>query len=139
VRLYIVASVFTIASALAADDPWLNLQRVTHDRAYVIVMRDHSCVVGKIEMSDNQSAKFRVGSSDRVFPRSEVLMVCESLHLSGIACAPADAIFSGRSSWKDVISILPARHEYLEGETKAGVPFTKAGRYQAHLSSEPAM
>jgi hypothetical protein len=131
--LYIAASVFTIASTLAADDPWLNLQRVTHDRSYVILMHDHSCVAGKIERTDVQSAIFRVGSSDRVISRSEVLMVCESLHLSGIACAPTDAIFSGRSSWKDVISILPARHEYVEGETKAGLRFTQSGRYHDSL------
>jgi hypothetical protein len=113
-----VLAVFLFActglAAAEADDSWLNLKRVTHDRAYTVVFRDFHCLEGHLLSVSEDSALLRIEpAQELVIQRSQILRVAD--HLNDAAHA---AVFSGRSSWNDVNTADPKGSEYLSVLTK---------------------
>ena len=99
-----------IALGLIAGD-WDNLKEITRDRDYTVVLRDGRCINGRLVASDEHQVTMDSG----VAGRSEVLRISDDRGDSA-----HNAVFSGRSSWADVMAAGPRGSEYLQIVEKGG-------------------
>jgi hypothetical protein len=96
--------------ALPAATEWDNLKQVTHRRSYGFALRDGTCVTGKIVSVAADSVKINL-PSPATLERSDVVRVSDGNHVY-------DVVYSGRSSWSDVVGIPPNARSYLRVVTK---------------------
>jgi hypothetical protein len=100
------------AIALPAADEWDNLKQVTHRRSYGFVLRDGTCVTGKIVAVAADAVKINQ-TTPATLKRSDVVRVSDGEHVY-------DVVYSGRSSWSDAAGIPPNAKSYLRVVTKDG-------------------
>lgn len=97
-------------------DGWHNLQEVTRDREYTMILRDGGCARGLFVLVDDQGVVLRASAG-----RNFSIKRADVLRVSDLSAAPADrAIFSGRSSWADVKTAIPRGTEYFSVVTNRG-------------------
>ena len=79
----------------AFGDGWGNLKRVTHDRPYVVVLRDGHCQYGTLSSVGDQAMVLATYSGIGVLiKRAQIRRVADD------PTAPErGAVYSGRSSW----------------------------------------
>jgi hypothetical protein len=78
----------------AKDDGWENLKHVTWQRSYTFVTRDLHCVTGEIASVSTEALTVKLPKGGVTkFDRGDVLQVGSGSY----------QIYSGRSSWSDVI------------------------------------
>src|SRR5438445_13751370 len=103
------------------DDQWNNVKQVTRRTNYIFVTRDRDCVGGKIKhMDDSVITIMRPHAPETTIQRTDLLRITYGEWAPGV-------IFSGRSSWSDVVNIA-GKHFYAS----IGV-VTKSG--QEHKST----
>ena len=102
--------------AEAPKDGWPNLKHITRDRLYAVVLREGGCEYGVISSVGEQFLILGTDSAlGLALKRSQIVRVSDNL------TAPARiAVFSGRSSWVDVMAATPTGNEYLHVVTKSG-------------------
>lgn len=112
----------------AADGGWQNLKRMRTDRDYTVLMRNGSCITGRVAAVDTgalelfeprESANQKTTKTDvRIIEanRNDVLRVTDTRFGD-----PHDTIYSGRSSWTDVKASRPkGKAEWLKVVDKRG-------------------
>jgi hypothetical protein len=108
-----------------AEETWQNLKRMRRDREYTVVLRNGSCLTGRVEEVDDSVLKLsaagdqqarNTGSQTIKGARADILRVTDNR--SG---DPHGAIYSGRSSWADVRASRPyEKSEWLKIVDKKG-------------------
>jgi len=100
------------------DDGWENLKHVPWQRSYTFLARDLHCVTGEIVSVSADSVTLKL-------PKGEVTKMdrTDVLRVSG---RPSYIIYSGRSSWSDVVGRRPystegARIRTKDGKTHSGM------------------
>src|SRR5215831_1446545 len=105
-RLILITVAVSLPASLAASDPddgWSNVNRITHDRVYRVLLRDRECLVGSIASANAQQVVVRrENEEDRTIQRAEVLRIADHIPASS-----HDVVFNGRSSWDDVKAAGP--------------------------------
>ena len=110
-----LATLSTLSAAQSAppSDPWSNLNKITHKRAYWIETRNLKCVWAEINSvsADSIAATVHNANDSHVvkFPRAGVLFV-----------SAGAVYYSGRSSWSDVAALLAQSRNRLKVVTKTG-------------------
>ena len=112
-RILFLLTVGAIASPAA--DEWDNLKQVTHRRSYGFALRDGTCVTGRIVAVTADSVKIKQ-PNPATLKRPDVVRVSDGTHVY-------DVVYSGRSSWSDVLRGLPSTREYLRVVTKDGTRY----------------
>jgi hypothetical protein len=103
-------------SVTAGSDGWSNLKHVTHDRPYAVVLRDGQCQYGTLSSVGDQALVLGAYSGLGILiKRSQVMRVTDNPTEPSLG-----AIFSGRSSWRDVKATTPKTTEYFHIVTKGG-------------------
>ena len=109
------------------DESWKNLGRIQHDRTYAFALRDGRCFSGSLISTDEESlaveasqrgvpSKLTPNTPSRIaWKRGDVLLVSDNY-----PPGPRDAIYSGRSSWADVMASRPTAAEWLGIVTRDG-------------------
>jgi hypothetical protein len=107
---FILMMVFPGLSA-TKDDGWENLSHVTWQRSYTFVARDLHCVTGEIVSvsADSLSVKLPKGGVTKL-DRADILRVTSDSYY----------IYSGRSSWSDVMGYKTYPGEGVRIQTKKG-------------------
>jgi hypothetical protein len=102
----VVLTLLCAASALAwcseaNNTQWNNLRQVTHRATLLFVDRNRDCLRGKIKSVDDSAVMLTLRTgAERKIDRGNVFRV-------SIGGWPFQLIFSGRSSWSDVIGLIP--------------------------------
>jgi hypothetical protein len=115
VILVVVGAAVTLCAA-GDDNGWRNLEHVTRDRDYTVVLRDLRCIQGRLLSTGDDAISLQIDQARQaIIKRARVLRVGEYRN------APShDTVFSGRSSWADVVTGEPKASEYLLIVTKKG-------------------
>ncbi len=100
------------AVGLPAASEWDNLKLVTHRRSYGFVLRDGTCVTGKIVSVAADAVKIDQ-PTPATLKRPDIIRVSDGDHSYSV-------VYSSRSSWSDVAGIPPNENEYLRVVTKDG-------------------
>jgi hypothetical protein len=83
-----------------SDDQWNTFRQVKHRANYIFVTRDRNCIGGKIKhMDDSAVAITQSTASDIVIQQPDLLRITYGAWGPGV-------IFSRRSSWSDIVSIV---------------------------------
>ena len=87
------------------DDQWNNVKQVTRRTNYIFVTRDHDCLGGKVKHIDESVITImRRNAPEITIQRTDLLRITSGEWAPGV-------IFSGRSSWSDVVNIA-GKHFY---------------------------
>ena len=85
------------------DGQWNDVAKLTRRASYIFVDRNHSCVDGKIKEVDDRAVTIIRGNSPEITTeRTHLLRITSGGWAGGV-------IFSGRSSWSDVVRIVGRR------------------------------
>jgi hypothetical protein len=100
----LVAATLCIAPPMmwpsTSDDQWNVVAKLTRKTTYTFVDRNHSCVSGKIRQLDDRAVTIiRRSAPEITMERTSLLRITWGGWAGGV-------IFSGRSSWSDVIRIV---------------------------------
>jgi hypothetical protein len=96
-------------SESASDKSWKNLGHTIKQSSYTVAMRDGRCITGHIESLDDQYVTVNSLKLDR----KGIVRVGDGTSLSD-----HDPIYSGRSSWSDLLQSEPNKYEFVELEMK---------------------
>jgi hypothetical protein len=101
------------ANCAAADDPWQSVKELPHNAGFVFVDRGMTCQFGHIEAVTAQSVLVRTDQSAVTFEKSSLTRI--RYGYSGRPVSPSNpnlvlaTVYSGRSSWADLIEFTPFR------------------------------
>src|SRR6266851_369231 len=97
------------------DDPWNDVAKLTRRASYTFVDRNRSCIDGKIKEVDDRAVTIVRGKAPEVtMERAHLLRITSGGWAGGV-------IFSGRSSWSDVVRIVgPRFHPDIAVVMKSG-------------------
>jgi hypothetical protein len=97
------------------DDQWQALAKIDHNATCTFVDRNHSCVDGKIGRIDDQSVTIKHHADpETTIERTNLLRVTSGGWAGGV-------IYSGRSSWLDIVRISGRRfHPEITVVMKSG-------------------
>lgn len=117
-----------LGSALAAAtarDKWSNLKLIRHDNTYTFAMRGGACVSGQIAAVTGDTVDVEVLNVSTLGAKgarsSMVRIKRQDLICVKDGTSPNDIVYSGRSSWSDVLGIRGIfAGEYLLLVTKTG-------------------
>lgn len=118
--LVAVIGILGAAAANAApDDGWSNLYAVTHKREYTFIRTDGSCISGQIKSISADAVRvldwMGQGTKEVKINRGAIIRIADG------SSGAHDAIFSGRSSWADVVTAGPnGQFEHLLVVTNDG-------------------
>jgi hypothetical protein len=83
-----------------SDDQWNTFRQVKHRANYIFVTRDRNCIGGKIKhMNDSAVTITQENASEIVIQQPDLLRITYGAWGPGV-------IFSRRSSWSDIVSIV---------------------------------
>lgn len=103
--------------AAPIDDGWNNLSRVSHSTSLTFIQKDGACEYGTVLKVDGTHVTIeRYGKNPITMQKTDLLQV-------GERGGSHNAVYSGRSSWTDVISAEPGHAESLLIATKGGTKF----------------
>jgi len=91
---------------LSADstNQWDNLKQVTRRVSFYFVDRNGDCVIGKVKNVDDTAVPVtRANASQTKIDRADLLRVTDGRRSYNV-------VFSGRSSWSDVLALIPAQN-----------------------------
>jgi len=84
-------------------DGWDSLKRVPHGATLIFADRSDNCLAGRIKSYDSDAIVVtRHNESDAKIDRSNVLRITTNAWESGL-------VYNGRSSWLDVVGLVPIR------------------------------
>jgi hypothetical protein len=104
--------IFSVSCA-GADDPWQSLKELPHNVGFVFIKRGMTCQYGQLKALVGQSVLVRTDRSDVTFAKSSLIRV--RLGFGGQLVPPSNpnlvlaTVYSGRSSWADLIEFMPFR------------------------------
>ena len=112
------------------DDLWNNVAKLPRGSTYVFVDRSHGCVDGKIKQLDDGAVTIIRGNAPEAkTERANLLRITSGYWALGV-------IFSGRSSWFDVVHLVGGRfHPEIAVLMKSG----KKGRGKLLSASDMAL
>ncbi len=111
----ILVAALPLLGASDNNSGWENLMHVTKQRSYTIVTRDFHCLTGKLGSVTTDSLTLEAPKIGVInLKRADVLQVGSD---------PGYIVFSGRSSWVDVVSYHLYAGESFAIQTKNGKNF----------------
>lgn len=111
------------SSAARNDLAWENLKHVTRYRTYQFLLKDSTCVKGRIASVNSDSVSVTVSANDkRKLNREELLSITDVPTF----VFPSYLIYQGRSSWADVGTYASNHPESITVITIAGTDHTGA-------------
>jgi hypothetical protein len=116
--LVVVGVELGLAQVGARDDGWENLRRVSEKASLTFMRKDGSCEVGTILKVEPTKVTVKTNA---VAP---IGIDKPGLLLVGEGPGPHDLIYSGRSSWADVVGAKPSHAESLVVTMKNGKSHT---------------
>jgi hypothetical protein len=127
------------ALCAAVDDAWQRLKQLRHDVGFVFVQRDQTCPYGQIETLTNKNISIRTDRSQVTIEKSSLIRV--RLGFGGRSIVsnnpnlPLFTVYSGRSSWRDLLAFAPFQSKTRPGSTLQLSVTTKDGKsHRAYLS-----
>ncbi len=105
-----------LAQKPGSSDPWALLQKLTRKATYQFMLRDQHCLSGRIvratpaEVVVTLSTPGPSGEKFRSIPRRDLLRLSSA----------GTILYSGRSSWSDLISLHLRQREHLKVLTPSG-------------------
>ena len=107
-----------IAAGQQDESAWKNLSQLTHRASFTFTARDRKCVSGFLKaVSDTSVMVKSKDGKTTTMERADLLRVQRNWYGSAI-------LFSGRSSWADVVALAPTQrpqlHPRIAVETRAG-------------------
>jgi hypothetical protein len=94
-----------VVSAQGQDDQWQNLKYPKKSVTYLVVTREGHCASGRLSITGTSLTVVRPDKTSLTTTRDDVLRV------NGGSLGASEILFSGRSSWADVMS-LPHGHSW---------------------------
>jgi hypothetical protein len=101
------------------DDPWQALKHLPRIVGFVFVEHDMTCQYGQIKAVTDQNVLIRTDRSDVTIEKSNLIRV--RLGFGGRSVPPNNrnlvlaTVYSGRSSWSDLIEFMPFQSESQSG------------------------
>ena len=104
-----------LAAAPQTDVPWNNLSRLTHHASFIFVDVERNCAVGSVQqLTDSFVVVKRKDGKVLTIQRPDLMRVTYGANARGV-------LFSGRSSWFDIVSLISQPfHPELRVETASG-------------------
>jgi hypothetical protein len=116
-RLLSIVLLAQVSTALPQKQPasvaaigkksWEALKHITRKRNYTAVLLDGSCIRGRITKVTDTDVTLKTAKDERSLGPQDLL------RFSDVWGGPHDPVFSGRSSWTDVLEAKPVAKEYL--------------------------
>jgi hypothetical protein len=103
------------------DDPWQGLNQLRRDVGFVFIERDMTCQYGRIKALTDQNILIKTDQSEVTIDKSSLLRV--RLGFGGRTMPhnnpnmPLFTVFSGRSSWEDLLALAPLQSKTHPGFT----------------------
>jgi hypothetical protein len=122
------------------DDPWQELKQLRQDVGFVFIERDMTCQYGRIEAFTDQNITIKTDRSKVRIDRSSLVRV--RLGFGGRAVLPNNpnmplfTVYSGRSSWEDILTLTPFQSKTHPGFTLHLSVFTKDGKLHRAVLSQ---
>jgi hypothetical protein len=126
-----LAAVFLLhLSALAAysaggRDRWDLVRQLPHDASFTFIDRDRACHFGQVSSVTDQTIVVNTGKSKETLQRSALLYVQRGHYTDPYA--PLAVMYSGRSSWADILVFMPLLTKYPSLELRMTV-MTASGK-----------
>jgi len=130
------------SSGLCADrdDPWKGLKHLRQDVGFVFIERDMACQYGQIKALTDQNILIKTDQAEVTIAKSSLLRV--RLGFGGRAVPhnnpnmPLFTVFSGRSSWEDLLALTPFQSKTHPGFTLQLSVFTNDGKFHSAILSQ---
>jgi hypothetical protein len=122
------------------DDPWQGLKQLRRDVGFVFIERDLTCQYGRIKALTDQNILIETDQSEVTIDKSSLLRV--RLGFGGRAMPHNNpnmalfTVFSGRSSWEDLLALAPLQSKTHPGFTIHLSILTKDGRFHRAVLSQ---
>jgi hypothetical protein len=95
-----------LAHCTDTNDPWRSMKQLPHGVMFVFVERDLTCHEGKVKTVTDQAVLLRSGKSVITIEKSNLLRVGRGhLDYPQGSLATLAVVYSGRSSWADLIDL----------------------------------
>jgi hypothetical protein len=113
VALILIASAMPVSDAVCAtgDDAWHRLRLLKHDVDLVFIERDGACINGRIKAVEDNRVLISEGRSEAAIDRASLIRVRLGFGgrpvLSNNPNMPLFTVYSGRSSWADLVAFAP--------------------------------
>ena len=115
-------------SAHCADsrDTWKSVQQLPHHASFMFLEQDRSCHFGQIQAVSDQSVIVRTDKSDVTIARANLLRIqrgrpsAPSVNLF----LPLSVVYSGRSSWADILMFMPLISKWPSAKVRISVATT---------------
>ena len=101
------------ARCVFAEDPWESIRHLPHNVDFVFIARGNECGFGKIKAVTAQGVTVRTDRADVAFKKSRLVRIRQGFR--GQPDPPNNTdpvlatVYSGRSSWADVVAFTPFR------------------------------
>jgi hypothetical protein len=138
-----VIATFLTGSLLLGQDPsWMNLGHIDRGNTYFVILRDGTCLQGKIQSVKPDSLSIAVPNPNAkpnpnvvAVPRLVTVALLDALQVKD-GYHEFDILYSGRSSWRDVRAVPSHSRESLSITLKSGeaVRGVAAGSTDSQLS-----
>lgn len=115
-------------SAHCADrrDPWESVRQLPHRASLMFLEQDRTCYFGQIQAATDKSVVVRTDKSDITIARANLLRIqrgrpsAPSVNLF----LPLSVVYSGRSSWADILWFMPLISKWPSVEVRMSVATT---------------
>jgi hypothetical protein len=129
VLAFVCLPINTLSQAGVPQDDWTNLTRVSHRTSLVFIKKDGRCSAGTVLKVDDASVTVHGEGKDAfTIEKTDVLQVGDTLNAHNL-------IYSGRSSWNDVMRSNPSHAESLKIQLKKKSNEWSGSRCYGHTNS----
>ena len=115
-------------SAHCADsrDTWKSVQRLPHHASFMFLEKDRACHFGQIQAVTDQRVVVRTDKSDITIARANLLRIQRGRSSASSAklFLPLSMVYSGRSSWADILWFMPLISKWPSVEVRVSVATT---------------
>ena len=120
VKLAIAACLLGGSALFGQDASWMNLGRIERSDSYTFILRNKTCLQGRIQSVDPGFLTLNVSDTASQAKPNVVTIVRSDVTQAKDGPAPNDILYSARSSWRDVRGIPAHPREHLRVILKSG-------------------
>ena len=94
-----------------AKDPWQSVRQLPHHASFMFLERDQTCYDGQISSTTDQHVIIHTDKSDLSIAKADLLRIqrgpCRVSSTYQVTYQVPSVVYSGRSSWVDIIGFMP--------------------------------
>ena len=107
----LISLVFAVPPCFADGDPWQSLRSLKRGLSFVFIQNDQTCQYGELKEVADSNVSIKTNQGIVVIPKADLVRVRSGF--GGLSVAndnpnlPLFTLYSGRSSWVDVLAFAP--------------------------------